>query len=65
MADRITDADVAHAMSTYGGSFVQALAQAWLRGDPVNRDRIRVAFPEYWTQYHELIALRRQREATA
>lgn len=33
------------AMRSHGGGFVQALAVAWFKADPVNRGRIQMAFP--------------------
>lgn len=65
MADLITDQDVATAMRELGGSFSSALARAWLLGDDVNRQKIQAAFPEIWATHHELVTLRRQREAKA
>ena len=39
------------AMDAYGGSFVKALAQAWLLADEDNCRRIEAAFPEYMQKY--------------
>ena len=39
------------AMTMYGGSFVNALAQAWLLADEDNCRRIEAAFPEYMKKY--------------
>jgi hypothetical protein len=41
------------AMSTFGGSFVKALAEAARRADSSNLARIKIAFPEYWSKYEE------------
>ena len=41
-------------MSIYGGSFVQALAEAALRADPENLERLKNAFPEYWDEYKKM-----------
>ena len=35
----------------YGGGFVSALAQAWLKADQENRARIEQAFPHLIEQY--------------
>ena len=35
----------------YGGSFVKKLADALRSADPSNTQRIKEAFPEYWTKY--------------
>jgi len=45
---------VAAAMIQYGGHFVQCLGQALSIADPINRDRIEEAFPEYWAEYAEI-----------
>lgn len=42
------------AMQRWGGSFVQALAEAARRADSENLRRIKAAWPEYWRQYAEL-----------
>jgi len=41
----------AEAMKRVGGGFVAALGEALMRADPINRARIKEAFPEYWKQY--------------
>jgi hypothetical protein len=51
----IRDYDVALAMVTYGGSFVAALGQAWMRADEHNGQKIKAAFPEYWDEYREFV----------
>jgi hypothetical protein len=43
-----------HAMLIYGGSFVQALAVCWQRADPVNQQRLRLAFHDVWREYADL-----------
>ena len=52
----MTDLDLKtiEAMEKYGGSFVVALAQAARRADRNNLERIKAAFPEYWTQYTQM-----------
>ena len=39
------------AMAEYGGSFVQALAECFHRADSHNFKMLKMAFPNYWTQY--------------
>lgn len=51
-----TDIQIIEAMSRYGGSFVKALAEAWRRADPVNRNLIKDTWPEYWERYTKLAA---------
>lgn len=46
--------NVAVQMKTHGGSFVKALGEALLRGDVINRIKIKLAFPEYWNKYLQL-----------
>lgn len=42
------------AMLTYGGNFVQSLAEAAHRADVNNYQKLKNAFPEYWKQYEEM-----------
>ena len=42
---------VVKGMEAYGGSFVQALANAISYADMVNAGKIKKAFPEYWEKY--------------
>lgn len=51
-----TDAEAVHAMRQFGGSFVKALAQAWLVADVVNQQRVKEAFPDYFHIYRNLAA---------
>lgn len=37
--------------SHYGGSFFKALADAGLKADPMNRQRLLTAFPELFATY--------------
>ena len=39
------------AMEKYGGSFVKALGAAAQRADRDNLEKIKRAFPEYWSEY--------------
>lgn len=49
----VTEEEVAvvEAMEKYGGSFVKALAECFRCADPVNFQRLRATFPDYWSQY--------------
>lgn len=58
--DTITDGDITTAMYVHGGSFVRGLGELWRMADDDNRERLRTAFPEYWSQYRELVMLKRQ-----
>jgi len=46
--ERITVADN---MVKYGGSFVKALGQALYHADPINTQKVKDAFSEYWEEY--------------
>lgn len=52
----MTDADLktVNAMIRYGGGFVRALGEAASRADDENLERIKQAFPEYWSNYTAL-----------
>lgn len=45
---------VIEAMSKYGGSFVQALAECFCHADPTNFIKLQKAFQEYWDEYAEM-----------
>lgn len=47
----VTDLDVLAQMRSMGGSFVQALANAFACADQSNRTRLKETFPEIWNQY--------------
>jgi len=53
-----TEEQIVNAMTEYGGSFVQALANAFRKADDGNAERIRLAFPEIWTIYTNLARLK-------
>ncbi|RZS35848.1 hypothetical protein [Corticibacter populi] len=38
-------------MRTYGGSFAKAIAEAWIRADAINKERLQDAFPELFESY--------------
>jgi len=42
-------------MQRYGGSFVQALAEAWIRADAGNLKKLHVAFGDIWDRYHKML----------
>lgn len=42
------------AMRVYGGSFVKALAMAWMYADVFNWSRLEKAFPDYIKKYQEM-----------
>lgn len=48
------DVEVIAAMIERGGSFVQALGRAAFRADAGNRERIKRAFPEIWSEYAQV-----------
>lgn len=50
----MTDSYLVDVMLRYGGSFVQALAQCWLRADAQNRARLKAAFPDVWAEYSDI-----------
>ena len=61
-----TDWEVVKAMSVYGGSFVQVLAELCNKADPENLKRIKATWPEYWQEYAEMSELvKKQHEAQA
>lgn len=50
----IDPARVAGAMRKYGGGFVKALAEAIVRADSENLEKLRGAFPEYFEKYAKM-----------
>lgn len=42
------------AMEKYGGSFVRSLADCYLRADPSNRERLAIAFPDFYGRYEDV-----------
>lgn len=44
-------AKAVEAMSTFGGSFIRALAQAWYCADSINRARLEQAFAPEFLRY--------------
>lgn len=50
----MTDTDIYWTLAAayqYGGGFYQALAQAGMKADPINKQRILTAFPELVEDY--------------
>lgn len=50
----ISDSQVIDAMRKYGGSFVQALADAHERADPVNSLKLKQTFSLNWKRYTDI-----------
>jgi len=48
------DFKIVSAMEVYGGNFVKKLAVAFRAADPVNFQKLKDAFSEYWEAYTEL-----------
>lgn len=48
------DLNTINAMSRFGGGFASALANAFLRADANNFQRLKNAFPEMWEMYSEI-----------
>ena len=44
----------------YAGSFFKALAEAGLKADPINRERLLLAFPEVYATYGPASRLHRR-----
>lgn len=49
------DFKIVTAMETYGGNFVQKLAQAFKAADSTNFQKLKDAFPEYWEKYRGFV----------
>lgn len=54
--DPILEDDVLDTMERQGGGFVSALAVAWRKADPINRAKLREAFPAIFQHYRLLTA---------
>ncbi|HXU02802.1 MAG TPA: hypothetical protein VN903_17675 [Polyangia bacterium] len=50
----VTKWAVIQAMHRYGGSFAQAIADAFDRADDNNFERLKIAFPELWDEYTDM-----------
>ena len=51
ITDRNEILKVAANMVKHGGGFVQLLGRALYKADPVNVEKIKGAWPEYWKEY--------------
>ena len=49
----VTDLEVVDVMTEHGGSFARQLAATFRIADPMNRQRIKLAFPEIWCVYSD------------
>ncbi len=59
----MNDHEIAHAMLTYGGSFVQALGRAFLAADAENRETLRNAYPELVMEYGRIAQMKAEQAA--
>ena len=48
------DYETVEKMEKFGGSFVQQLAELARRADPVNLQKIKDTWADYWKQYEEM-----------
>ena len=48
---KVTNDHLVGAMRKYGGNFVKALADCIVAGDPINKQKIKDAFPEIMEVY--------------
>jgi len=48
------DHNIISCMKAHGGGFASALAQAALRADSINFERLKAAFPDLWDDFREL-----------
>jgi hypothetical protein len=55
----VTDFEMAEAMHSYGGSFCQALAQAWFHADATNRAKILQTWAEECQEFRDVARLKR------
>ena len=44
---------VVEAMRTYGGSFIQSLAECFIHADEFNKAILKNAFRRYWNEYEQ------------
>lgn len=47
----VSDHRVIETMQRYGGHYANLLALLWLNSDAENKNRIKLAWPEYWSQF--------------
>jgi hypothetical protein len=48
------DYEIIEFMEKYGGSFVKALAECLRRADPINYQKLKTAFSEYFMEYAKM-----------
>lgn len=58
---------ITEAMIRYGGKFVTGLGRLFRLADPDNSYKLKIAFPEYWDEYEEMVGkakadVKRERE---
>jgi hypothetical protein len=51
LAEEYDEEKVIEAMRTHGGSFVKALAEAYIHADPINKQMIKETWAKYWNSY--------------
>ncbi len=56
----ISDHDIVDAMIVYGGGFAARLGKLFRVADAQNQKKLKAAFPEFWTQYAEIVEIRRK-----
>ena len=52
---KTNDYYIREAMRSFGGSFVQALAECLEHADPINYAKLEAAFPEYIKEYQKIV----------
>ena len=50
---QVDDFAITEAMIQTGGGFVSGLGKLWRQADPVNQERLKLAFTGYWTTYRD------------
>ena len=58
----VRELEVLRTMKEMGGSFVSALAEAWLHADSYNFQVLKTAFSNYWAQYERMVDIRQAKE---
>jgi hypothetical protein len=57
-----TEHQILRAIEAYGGSFMQAIAEAYKLGDSTNRAKIRSAWAGEWRKYSAMAATSEEEE---
>ena len=60
-SEAVTDYEMASAMRVLGGSFFEALAEAWFKADEINRAKIVATWSADVEEFRELARLKRAR----